>query len=55
MSTSNMEYRILGRTGLKVSALSLGGWITFGGHVQEGMEMDSATLYANTAVYLMKD
>lgn len=31
-----MEYRFLGRTGLKVSALSLGGWITYGGHVGEG-------------------
>lgn len=28
-----MEYRYLGRSGLKVSALSLGGWITYGGQV----------------------
>ncbi|EFX06601.1 voltage-gated K+ channel beta subunit [Grosmannia clavigera kw1407] len=28
-----MEYRFLGRSGLKVSALSLGGWLTYGGHV----------------------
>lgn len=28
-----MEYRFLGRSGLKVSAISLGGWLTYGGHV----------------------
>jgi len=28
-----MEYRLLGRSGLYVSAISLGGWVTFGGHV----------------------
>jgi voltage-dependent potassium channel beta subunit len=30
-----MEYRHLGRSGLKVSAISLGGWTTFGGSVKE--------------------
>lgn len=30
-----MEYRFLGRSGLKVSALSLGAWVTFGGQVGE--------------------
>ncbi|KAF8540671.1 NADP-dependent oxidoreductase domain-containing protein [Trichophaea hybrida] len=30
-----MEYRFLGRSGLKVSAISLGGWLTYGGHVDE--------------------
>jgi len=29
-----MEYRHLGRAGIKVSALSLGSWVTFGGQVQ---------------------
>ncbi|KAJ3053692.1 hypothetical protein HK097_003618 [Rhizophlyctis rosea] len=28
---TQMEYRFLGRSGLKVSVLSLGGWITYGG------------------------
>ncbi|KAJ3293845.1 hypothetical protein HDU79_011874 [Rhizoclosmatium sp. JEL0117] len=28
-----MEYRFLGRSGLKVSVLSLGGWVTYGGQV----------------------
>lgn len=31
-----MEYRRLGNSGVKVSALSLGGWITFGGESDEG-------------------
>ncbi|KAF1979304.1 putative voltage-gated protein [Bimuria novae-zelandiae CBS 107.79] len=30
-----MEYRFVGRSGLQVSAVSLGGWITYGGHVNE--------------------
>lgn len=30
-----MEYRLLGRSGLKVSAISLGGWLTYGGHVED--------------------
>ena len=30
-----MEYRHLGRTGLKVSALSLGAWVTYGAQVSE--------------------
>ncbi len=28
-----MEYRRLGKAGLKVSALSLGAWVTYGGQV----------------------
>lgn len=31
-----MEYRYLGRTGLLVSVISLGGWLTYGGHVEDG-------------------
>jgi hypothetical protein len=31
-----MEYRFLGRSGLQVSAISLGGWLTYGGHVDDG-------------------
>lgn len=34
-----MEYRFLGRSGLKVSAISLGGWLTYGGHVDKGRGM----------------
>ncbi|KAG9236412.1 putative voltage-gated K channel beta subunit [Amylocarpus encephaloides] len=29
-----MQYRYLGRSGLQVSALALGGWLTYGGHVE---------------------
>jgi aryl-alcohol dehydrogenase-like predicted oxidoreductase len=28
-----MQYRFLGRSGLQVSAISLGGWLTYGGYV----------------------
>ncbi|KAF1834416.1 Aldo/keto reductase [Decorospora gaudefroyi] len=28
-----MEYRFMGRSGLQISAISLGGWLTYGGHV----------------------
>ena len=30
-----MQYRRLGNAGMKVSAVSLGGWTTFGGSIQE--------------------
>ena len=30
-----MEYRRVGRSGLKVSAISIGGWLTAGGSVEE--------------------
>jgi voltage-dependent potassium channel beta subunit len=39
-----MEYRRLGRAGLKVSTVSLGAWLTFGGTVQD--EMASACVRA---------
>jgi len=29
-----MQYRFLGRSGLQVSCISLGGWLTYGGHVE---------------------
>lgn len=32
-----MQYRYLGRSGLQVSAISLGGWLTYGGHVDKSM------------------
>jgi voltage-dependent potassium channel beta subunit len=35
-----MEYRFLGSSGLKVSALSLGAWVTYGGQVGEAIAYD---------------
>ena len=35
-----MEYRFLGNSGLKVSALSLGAWVTYGGQVGEQVARD---------------
>lgn len=37
-SLPEMQYRNLGRTGLKVSVISLGSWLTYGGHVGNGMK-----------------
>lgn len=34
-----MNYRRLGRSGLKVSELSLGSWVTYGGQVDEGTSL----------------
>jgi len=36
-----MEYRFLGRSGLKVSALSFGSWVTFGDQVDEDVAYES--------------
>lgn len=36
-----MEYRFLGRSGLKVSALSFGSWVTFGEQIDEDIAYDS--------------
>lgn len=35
-SLPEMQYRSLGNTGLKVSVISLGSWLTYGGHVGNG-------------------
>ena len=42
MSAQNteMEYRFLGRSGLKISALSLGAWVTYGYQVGEEIASD---------------
>jgi aryl-alcohol dehydrogenase-like predicted oxidoreductase len=50
-----MQYRFLGRSGLQVSAISLGGWLTFGGHVDKGMAREAdgfvEGLAANDDIY----
>jgi voltage-dependent potassium channel beta subunit len=38
-----MEYRYLGKSGLQVSALSLGAWVTYGGQVGEEIAIDCMT------------
>ncbi len=38
-----MEYRYLGRSGLQVSALSLGAWVTYGGQVGEQTALECMT------------
>ena len=38
-----MEYRYLGRSGLKVSALSFGSWVTFGDQVDQQVAYDCMT------------
>jgi voltage-dependent potassium channel beta subunit len=38
-----MEYRLLGRSGLRVSALSLGAWVTYGGQVGEETALECMT------------
>lgn len=38
-----MKYRFLGNSGLKVSALSLGAWVTYGGQVGEEVAYDCMT------------
>ncbi|MCK5052914.1 MAG: aldo/keto reductase, partial [Anaerolineales bacterium] len=56
-----MEYRRMGRSGLKISAISLGSWITFGDQIDEAVAakltqrayeaginfFDNADVYAN--------
>lgn len=39
-----MQYRFLGRTGLKVSVISLGSWLTYGGHVGNGLHIPLSLL-----------
>jgi aryl-alcohol dehydrogenase-like predicted oxidoreductase len=41
-----MQYRNVGRTGLKVSSVSIGGWLTLGGSV----ELDASVRILHTAV-----
>ena len=38
-----MEYRNLGKAGIKLSALSLGAWVTYGGQVGEEVAYECMT------------
>lgn len=44
MDSTKMQYRFLGNTGTKVSVISLGGWLTHGGHT--GNEVAKQTMKA---------
>jgi len=41
MSTKTMEYRYLGKSGLRVSALSLGAWVTQGSQIDEEISFNT--------------
>jgi hypothetical protein len=46
-----MQYRFLGRTGLKVSVISLGSWLTYGGHVGNGVSTSLSPIGANFPLF----
>jgi voltage-dependent potassium channel beta subunit len=46
----NMEYRFLGKSGLKVSALSLGSWVTFGDQIDEKVAYECMQTAYDTGV-----
>lgn len=49
MFNENMQYRRMGRSGLKLSALSLGGWTTYGASVKEEDTVRSIITHAYEA------
>lgn len=49
MFNSNMIYRNLGKSGLKLSSFSLGGWTTYGGTVQDNSAIKSILTHAYEA------
>jgi aryl-alcohol dehydrogenase-like predicted oxidoreductase len=49
-----MEYRFLGRSGLQVSAISLGGWLTYGGHVENGEFMSPPNWHEQLLIQCQK-
>lgn len=51
MSLANptMQYRFLGRSGLQVSAISLGGWLTYGNLVERGKQCESVSIATSSA------
>ena len=45
-----MEYRLLGRSGLRVSALSFGSWVTFGEQIDDFLGLNPLALAAAAAL-----
>ena len=50
-----MEYRYLGNSGLKVSALSLGAWVTYGGQVGDQIAYECMTAAFDAGVNLIEN
>lgn len=48
-----MTYRFLGRSGLQVSAISLGGWLTYGGYTEQGEFSFAVCSLANAGSVLL--
>jgi voltage-dependent potassium channel beta subunit len=48
--TMKMEYRRLGASGLKLSLLSLGSWVTFGTQLNDDLAMESMTVARDAGV-----
>ncbi|MBN3278274.1 KCAB2 protein, partial [Polyodon spathula] len=52
MKTPGMQYRNLGKSGLKVSCLGLGTWVTFGGQITDEMAEQLITLAYENGINL---
>ncbi|XP_006811114.2 voltage-gated potassium channel subunit beta-2-like [Saccoglossus kowalevskii] len=52
MTSPSMLYRNLGKSGLKVSCLGLGTWVTFGGQITDEMAEELVTLAFETGINL---
>ncbi|XP_033097929.1 voltage-gated potassium channel subunit beta-2-like, partial [Anneissia japonica] len=48
----DMQYRNLGRAGLRVSCLGLGTWVTFGGQVTDQVAEEMVTLAYESGINL---
>ena len=49
-TTAKMEYRRLGRSGLQVSTLSFGSWVTFGNQIDTSLARDCLTVARDAGV-----
>ncbi|XP_035531019.1 voltage-gated potassium channel subunit beta-3-like [Morone saxatilis] len=52
MEQSNMPYRNLGKSGLRVSCLGLGTWVTFGSQISDEMAESVMTVAYDSGVNL---
>ncbi|XP_042905041.1 voltage-gated potassium channel subunit beta-1-like [Parasteatoda tepidariorum] len=49
---ANMRYRNLGKSGLRISAIGLGTWVTFGSHISEQMAEDIVSVAYENGINL---